>query len=210
MTVLIVIGCILLALFLIGQLRVGAAVAYSQAGLFVKIKAGPVRIQILPAKERKKKKEKKQKPVSRHPAEEGAKPAPQSGKKNTLSLALRLLPLVAEAAGQLVRKIRIDRLRLHVIWGAADPAAAAQGFGAGNAVLGMLWPLFEHNFKVKEHDLRVDVDFEQKSPALTADVQATLTIGQCLALALRLGVKALKIYLGVRREQTKQQKAVQA
>lgn len=62
MTALIVIACILLALLLIGQLRVGAAVAYSEAGLFVKVKAGPVRIQILPAKERKKKKEKKPNP----------------------------------------------------------------------------------------------------------------------------------------------------
>lgn len=208
MTALIVIACILLALLLIGQLRVGAAVAYSEAGLFVKVKAGPVRIQILPAKERKKEKEKKPKPVSNHPAEEGAKPAPQSGKKNTLSLALRFLPLLAEAAGRFKRKIRIDRLRLYVIWGAADPAAAARGFGAGNAALGMLWPLFEHNFNVKEHDLRVDVDFTQKSPAIEADAQATLTIGQCLALALRIGIKALKIYLGFRREQT-EQKAVQ-
>ena len=84
------------------------------------------------------------------------------------------------------------------------------GFGAGNAALGMLWPIFEHNFRVKKHDLRVDVDFARKTPALTARAQATLTIGQILSLGLRLGVKALKIYLGVRREQTEQQKAVQA
>lgn len=209
MTALIVIGCVLLALLLIGQLRVGAAAAWSEAGLSVKVKAGPVRIQILPRRKKEKKKERPPKPRKRHPAEEGAKPAPKSGRKDTLSLALRFVPLLAQAAGRLMRKIRIDRLKLHVIWGAADPAAAAKGFGAGNAVLGMLWPLLEHNFKVKEHDLRVDVDFEQTSPTLEADIQATLTIGQCLGLALRLGVQALKIYLGVRREQT-EQKAVQA
>lgn len=207
MTGLIVMGCILLALLLIGQLRVGASVAYSENGLFLKIKAGPFRIQILPAKE--KEKERPPKKSKKHPAEEGAKPKPQGSKKNTLSLALRFLPLLAEAAGRFRRKIRIDRLNLYVIWGAPDPAAAAKGFGAGNAALGMLWPLFEHNFRVKEHDLRLDVDFTRTSPTLTADVQATLTIGQCLTLALRLGVKALKIYLGFRREQTKQ-KAVQA
>lgn len=207
MTGLIVGGCILLALLLLGQLRVGAAAAYSDSGLFLQIKVGPVRVQLLPPKRKERKKERPPKPAKKHPAEEGAKP--QAKKKNTLSLALRFLPLLAEAAGRFKRKIRIDRLMLHVIWGASDPAAAAKGFGAGNAAMGMLWPLFEHNFKVKKHDLRVDVDFEQKSPTLTADAQATLTVGQCLVLAVRLGIKALKIYLGFRREQNKQ-KAVQA
>lgn len=212
MTALIVIGCILLALVLIGQIRVGAAVDYSEAGLFVKVKVGPLRIQILPAKERKKKqkKEKKPKPASRHPAEEGAKAETKRSVKNTLSLALRFVPLLGEAAGRLKRKIRIDRLVLHVVWGSADPASAAMGFGAGNAALGMLWPVFEHNFHIKKHDLRVDVDFARKTPALTARAQATMTIGQILSLGLRLGGKALKIYLGVRREQTEQKKAVQA
>lgn len=205
MTGLIIVGCILLALLLFGQLRVGAAAAWSESGLSLKIKAGPVHIQVLPQK----KKERPPKPPEKHPAEEGAKPASRDRKKDRLSLALRFLPLLAEAAGRFKRKIRIDRLKLHVIWGAADPAAAAQGFGAGNAVLGMLWPLLEHNFNVKEHDLRVDVDFEQKSPTLTADAQATLTVGQCLNLAVCLGVKALKIYLGFRREQN-EEKAVQA
>ncbi|MGM9605990.1 MAG: DUF2953 domain-containing protein [Oscillospiraceae bacterium] len=210
MTALIVLGCILLALLLIGQIRVGAAVDYSEAGLFLKIKAGPVRLQILPAKERKKKKEKKPKPASKHPAEEGAEAESKRSVKDTLSLALRFVPLLGEAAGQLIRKIRIDCLNLHVIWGSADPASAALGFGAGNAALGILWPIFEHNFHVKKYDLRVDVDFERKTPALTAQAQATLTIGQFVSLGLRLGFKALKIYLGVRREQTEQEKAVQA
>lgn len=207
MTALIVLGCILLTLALLGQIRVGASVDYSETGLFVKIKAGPVRIQVLPTKERQKK---EKKPKSRHPAKEGEKAATQKNVKDSLSLALRFVPLLGEAAGKFVRKIRIDCLKLHVIWGSADPASAAMGFGAGNAVLGMLWPIFEHNFHVKKHDLRVDVDFERKTPALTAQVQATLTIGQIFSLGLLLGVKALKIYLGVRREQTEQKKAVQA
>lgn len=210
MTALIVLGCILLALVLLGQIRVGAAVNYSEAGLFLKVKAGPVRIQVLPAKERSKKRGKKPKPASKHPAQEGAKAQKTRSIKDTLSLALRFVPLLGEAAGKLLRKIRIDYLNLHVIWGSADPASAAMGFGAGNAALGILWPILEHNFHVKKHDLRVNVDFERKTPALCAQVQATLTVGQIVSLGLRLGVKALKIFLGVRREQTEQKKAVQA
>lgn len=212
MTFWIVLGCILLALWLLGRIRVGAAVAYSEAGLYLNIKAGPVHIQLLPANADKKEK----KPQKSNEPETGEQREPVKSKRNvkdTVSMALRFLPLVGEAAGRFKRKIRIDRLKLHVIWGAEDPAAAARGYGAGNAAIGILWPVVEHNFKVKEHDLRVDVDFERKKPEFIADAQATLTIGQCFGLALILGRKALKIYLGLRREQTEKtenEKAVQA
>ncbi len=208
MTALIVVVCILLVFFLIGQIRVGAAVAYSEQGLFVKVKIGPVTIQILPPTGMKSKKEKKQKTPSKVSADSEAKPVQKKNVKDTLSLVLRFLPLVGEAAGRFKRKIRIDRLRLYVIWGASDPASAAKGYGAGNAALGIIWPVLDYNFNVKEHDLRVDVDFEREAPEIVADAQATLTIGQSLVLALRVGLKALKIYLGYRREQN-EQKAVQ-
>lgn len=203
MRALIIIGCILLCLWLIGQIRVGAAVSYSESGLFLKIKAGVFHIQILPAKELKKKKEKTPKPKEK----EEAKTVRKRSIKDTLSLALRFVPLLGEAAGRFKRRIRIDRLFLHVIWGASDPSSAAMGYGAGNAAMGILWPILEHNFKVKDYDLRVDVDFERDKPAFSADAQATLTIGQGMSLALILGIEALKIYLGYRREQT-EQKAV--
>lgn len=207
MTVLIVLGCIVLTLFLLGQIRVGAAAAYSEAGLFLNLKAGYIRVQLYPMKKSARKKGKKVKPASKHPADSGAAAQKKSG-KDTLKLALRFIPLLGEAAGRFKRKIRIDRLTLHVIWAASDPAAAAMGYGAGNAALGMIWPVIEHNFKVKDRDLRVDVDFEREKPEFAAQAQATLTIGQGVTLALCLGWKALKIFLGYRREQNNQ-KAVQ-
>lgn len=207
MTALIVLGCVMLALILIGQIRVGAAVEYSEAGLLLALRVGPVRVQLYPMKKRAGTKETKPKRASKHPADSGAAARRTSG-KDTLKLALRFVPLLGEAAGRFKRKIRIDRLSLRVIWAASDPATAAMGYGAGNAALGMIWPVIEHNFKVKDRDLRVDVDFERKKPELEARAQATLTIAQGVTLAVSLGWKALKLYLGYRREQ-KNQKAVQ-
>lgn len=207
MTALIVLACIALALILIGQIRVGAAAEYSEAGLLLSLRAGPFRVQLYPVKTRARKKEKKPKPPSRHPADSGAAAQKKSG-KDTVKLALRFVPLLGEAAGRFKRKIQIDRLTLHVIWAASDPAAAAMGYGAGNAALGMIRPVIEHNFKVKDRDLRVDVDFERQKPEFAAQAQATLTIAQGVALAVCLGWKALKLFLGIRREQ-KNQKAVQ-
>ncbi len=208
MRALIIIGCILLVLFLLGQIRVGASVSYSESGLFVKVKVGPVRVQILPQKKDEQGKEKKVKQSKKAPAEEKELAEAKKKKRDTLALAVRFIPLLGDAAGRLKRKICIDYLLLRVIWGSSDPASAAMGFGAGNAALGILWPILEHNFKVKKHDLCVDVDFERDKPVFNADAQATLTIGQGLALVVILGIKALKIILGYRREQT-EQKAVQ-
>lgn len=212
MTFWIVLACVLLAVWLIGRIRLGAAVAYSEAGFALSVKAGPKRIQLMPAK----KKTEKKKPRKEKKTREKTKGKPEKPKravKDTVSIAMQLLPLVGEAAGRFKRKIRIDYVRLHIIWGAADPAAAAKGYGAGNAAMGILWPVIEHNFNVKEHDLRVDVDFERSKPEIIAGAQVTITIGQCFSLSLRLGFKAFKIFLGIRRGQTDKtvnEKAVQA
>ena len=208
MTFWIVLACVLLLLWLISRIRIGAAAAYSEAGFTLVVKAGPKRISIIPSRGTKRKK----KPAKEAQAGEKAQ-KPKRSARDTLSIAQEVLPLIAEAAGKFKQKIRIDRLNLHIIWAASDPAAAAQGYGFGNAAMGMLWALIDHNFNVKEHDLRVDVDFERTKPELNADAQVTITIGQCFDLSLRLGIKALKIYLGLRRGKTDKslnEKAVQA
>lgn len=208
MRALILIGCIILFLFLIGQIRVGVSVRYTEAGLFAAIRVGVFRIQLLPAKKAGEKKEKGTKQREKKPKDRAKSAGPKKKAGDTLALAMRFLPLLGEAAGQLKRKIKIDRLFLHVIWAAENPASAAMGFGAGNAALGMLWPILENNFKVGARDLSVDVDFQRTKPAVDVDAQATLTIGQGLVLGISLGIKVLKIYLGFRREQI-EQKAVQ-
>lgn len=211
MTALIVIACILVVLFLIAQFRVGAAVHFSEDGLFLRLKLGPLKLQILPAKPRKKPKKekaKKEKPA-REPTEEAEEEKPKRKLTDTIDLGRRFLPLLADAAGRFKRKLQIDELTLHVIWGASDPAAAAKGYGMAHAVLGILWPPLERNFNIKKYDLTVDVDFERTGPEFIASAQATLTIGQSLALALRLSLKALRIYMGYSRTHKKTQNVKQ-
>ena len=206
MTALIVIVCVLAVLFLIAQFRVGAVFSFSEDGLFLRLKLGPVKLQILPAKAEKKpqkKKTKKEKPAQKAPAE--GKEKPKRKLTDTVGLARQFLPLLADAAGRFRRKIRIDELTLHVIWAASDPAWAAKGYGMGQAVLGALWPPLERGFNIKKHDVRLFVDFTRTRPEFIALAQATLTVGQSLTLALRLGLKALSIYLGYSRENKKQQ-----
>lgn len=203
MTFWIVLAGVLLALWLLGRIRVGVAVSYSEAGFSLTAKAGPAHIQILPAQTPKKDKPpKKPKKAVDQPAPSDVAAKPKRNVKDTVSAALRFLPLVGEAAGRFRRKIRIDYVMLRIIWGASDPADAAKGYGTGNAVMGILWLAVEHNFNVKERELSVEVDFEQTQPEFLGEARVTITVGQCVSLALILGIKALKIYLGMRREKT--------
>lgn len=179
---------ILAALWLIGQLRLGGKAHYGPDGMTVTVIAGPARIQVVPAKEEKTPKEKK-KPSKEQPAEEEA---PEEEKPGTLSRLMKLLPVVTEAAGVLLRKIRIDELYLSVIWGGQnDAAAAAIGYGRAHAAIGMIWPLLDHNFKVKKSSFHVDVDYGAEKPVVVADAALTMTLGQLLSFVIRYGLKAL-------------------
>lgn len=102
--------------------------------------------------------------------------------------------MAAQAAGALRRKICVDELTLHITWADSDPAQAALGFGRANGVLGMIWALIDHNFRVKHHDLGVAVDFQGEKPLYFLKAALSMTVGQLLAFGLRFGGKLLMIW----------------
>ncbi|MPM66301.1 hypothetical protein SDC9_113208 [bioreactor metagenome] len=181
----LIFGGVLLALWLISLLRLGAAVAYGKEGLLVKILAGPFRFAVYPPKEKKAKKKGKAKPQKEKKKEE---------KESTLDTFRRYLPLISEAAGRLKRKVRIDNIELDLIWGDPNPASAAAGYGYVNVVLGMLWPLIENNFHVKNRNIHTAVEFDAKEPSLSVKAGISLTVGQGAVLAAILGIKFLSIH----------------
>ena len=134
------------------------------------------------------------------PGEE--KPEPKGG---MLKLFMEMLPVIGEAAGALKRKLRIDDLTIHLTWATDDPAKTALGFGRANAILGMIWPVFDHNFKVKKHDLGVAADFDQSCPTVYCNAALTMTVGQLVAFGLRFGIKLLVIWSRNRKGPAKKQ-----
>ena len=199
---------ILLVLFLISLIRLGGRAKYGPDGFYAYVLAGPAKIQLFPSKPKdetkpakpKKEKKKKEKPA---PAKEHT----NEEKPGTVGRVMKLLPAVAEAAGALKRKIRINHLILTVVWGAEDAASAALGYGKANALLGMIWPLLDNNFNIKKCDWNVDVDYGKTSPEFTADAAITMTIGQLLSFAVRYGVKLLMNWSRSGRSSAKQQEA---
>ena len=181
---------VLAVLWLLSRIRVGGQISYGQAGLHVMAVVGLFKLQILPAKPKKEKK-KKEKPA----VAEKHNQTLIEAKPGTLSRLMKLLPIVGQACGALKRKIRIDNLELELIWGGSDPAAIALGYGQANAALGMLWPILDHNFKVKRHSFQIELDYNRREPAVEAQAAVTLTVGQMLSLGTRYGVKALVTWI---------------
>ena len=186
MRLLLTAALILAALLLLGQIRFGAQVLYSSAGVKLKLKIGPVKITLLPQKEKKRPEKKPKKPKK---AAEG----PPLGPEEIIALVKQALPVALEAAGRLKRKIRVDRLYLDVAVGGEDPAAAATAYGGLNAAIGMILPLVEQNLHVKDRRIRTRADFLETRTRVDLDAAATLTVGQALALAFWLAPKLPRI-----------------
>ena len=199
---------VLAVLWLISLVRIGGRVRYGEEGLFAWVLAGPLKIQLLPAKAKEKKPNKGKKKKELPAAAEKHKKEPKEGQPGTLSRLMKLLPVVGQACGALKRKIRIDDLELELIWGGSDPAAIALGYGQANAALGMIWPILDNNFKVNCHSLQIGMDYNRTQPGVEAEAAVTLTVGQIVTLGVHYGVKALVTWIKSGNPTRKKQEAM--
>ena len=193
MTVLV----ILAVLVLIGCIPVGVDARYGADGIFLAAKIGPFRLQLLPQKPKKKQKKRKrpQKQAEKPPA----KAEPQEKQPNLLLSGgldgiLQLLDLAFDTLGDLRRKLRVDELTLYVrIGGSDDPAKAAMGYGRAWAAIGAITPGLERLFVIKKRDIRPALDYTISNTQVDARLVTTITIGRSLALAVRAGIRFLKL-----------------
>ncbi len=220
---------VLLVLFLIGQVRVGVRAEYSAGGFFAWARLGPAELRVfpLPAKKEKPPKRKKEKPkkpekpktekpktdVPEKPgaeeskAEEPEAKVPLSEKVGgAVDYALALLPVALDAAGQFVKKLRIDRLRLELTAGSPDPADAALRYGQAVAVLGAIWGPLTRTFHVRDGEARALVDFTTDRMTVYGAASLSLKLGQIVRLALWAGWRARWAFLRVRRKRRAEKK----
>lgn len=204
MTGLWIVGLVVLLLVFLGLIRVGGEAEYSEKGLFVRLKVGVFSFLIFPfpvpkgKKEGKKEKKRGKKEKSTKSASPEEKP---SGKKGgSLSRLRHYLPLVGEAAGGLKRRIRIDVLELELLIAASDAAAAAMAYGYANMILGIVWPLLEENFEIRDHRIQTEVDFEGSIPTVYLKAAFSARIGQLISFGCHLLWHFLKLYRQEKRE----------
>jgi hypothetical protein len=64
--------------------------------------------------------------------------------------------------GKLKGRLIIDKLTLRYLSAAQDPAMAALAFGSASAGAGILLPIIEQNFAVRNKDIQTNVSFTEK------------------------------------------------
>ena len=77
--------------------------------------------------------------------------------------------------------------------GSDDPAKAAMGYGRAWAAIGAITPSLERLFVIKKRDIQPALDYTISNTQVDAHLVTTITIGRSLALALRAGIRFLKI-----------------
>ena len=193
----VVLGIVLAVFVLIGCIPVGVDARYHENALALRLKIGFFTMQVLPAKPKKKKAEaKKKKPAAKKQDAKPAKPKKQfQMPKLTLQDILALADLACDTLGNLRRKLRVEVLVLHVTLGGSDPAKAAILYGRAWALIGMLNPKLEQLFVIKKRDIQPVLDYNEKEMKVDAHLALTITIGRAISLAVRAGVRFLKLWL---------------
>jgi hypothetical protein len=186
---------------LLAILPLGAKVIYGDSGLFLWVIAGPLRLRILPKKEKSEKEEKKEKTKKKKEKskEKPAETQPKSGEKTGGSIT-DFLPLVhtaLELLGSFRRKLRVNHLELILTMAGGDPADLAVNYGRAWGALGGLLPLMEQCFVIKKRNLDVRCDFTAAQTTVYARLDITITLGRLLALVFVYGFKALRQYLTI-------------
>lgn len=184
MTALWIILGIVLVLVLLSLLRIGVRVELGDQ-IRVTVVAGPVRLQLLPKKEKKKRPEK---PKKEKPPKE-KKPAEKKEKKLSLTAEdiKTALPALWQSLRHGLRKTR-QRLRIHplelsaALPGGPDPAGAAELYGYINAGVWTVMPQLEKLTRIPDPHLHVEVDFDAEKLKLTGQVGITLQIRDLLAI----------------------------
>ena len=193
---------VIAVLLLILLLPVGADVRYDRGALILKVKAGLLRFTILPEKTgRKAKKTPKAEQKTEKPKKEKVKiPSDQKKIRLTKEDIPTLLGIVFRLLRRLRKHLSIDRLKLWWAAAAEDPYDAVVQFGALNAGFSLLMPLAKDVLKIREEDIRTDVDFEAKQPQIIANVVATIQIWEILLIVICAAAAAGSWYLKKRKQ----------
>ena len=112
---------------------------------------------------------------------------------------LVFVPIVLDFLGSFWRKLRVNRLELHLVLAGGDPCDLAVNYGRAWAAVGNFMPHLERILVIKKRDIRVECDFTGSKTAVTAGMDLTITLGRLLAVTVIFALRALKEYLNMKK-----------
>ena len=160
---------------------------------------GPVRLQLVPKKEKKPKKEKPPKEKADKPKRD-RKPLPKPGREDIREAIRLMLPALKKALRKLGQGIRVDPLRVSLILGGKnDPADAAEKFGCLQAAIWSGMPQLERWMHIPDPRIHTDVNFDAEKTEVSGEAAVTLRLGTLFAMGFALLIPAVKWFLHYRK-----------
>ncbi len=200
--ILLVLAALLLLLLLC---RVGVIATYSADGLTVRARLGWFKLTVIPMPKRKP----KQKRAKKKLETEKKPPKQAENHPNSLQTILKggsitqlkeLLELALAAAGDMIRHLRVEYLRLHYTFaGQPDPAKAALRWGKASIGGDVIGHLLEQHVKILRREVTAEVDFCSEQSTVYAAGSCSIRVGAALLVTLRL----LRSYLQWKKRQDK-------
>lgn len=198
--VLTVLLLLILALILLLQIPVRVRFSYGQGDLTLRLRFGPVKIQLFPRPEQSE--EPKKQPPEKPKKEKKEKPEKPKGKINREQIfyALeKLPPILGRALRRTGRSIRLEPLKVYVLVAGYDPADTGLLYGRLTAALAAGLPVLRQTVRIRDEDIRLYLDFTEQQTDCIADVGLVLRPWSLAAAGVRALASLVKWYLGFRR-----------
>jgi len=185
----LIIIAVLIALIL--SIRLGVDIGYNDEKLKIFVKASVFNFKIYPSERKEKKTENKSK--------EKTKKQNDKGIIEKLGFEtedwLELIGIIFKVLAKFNHSIVINIFKFHYAVTDADPYDAVMKYNTINTVAGSLIPFMESNFRIKNRDIFIDLDFNEHN--LPTDIRLVLTIRvlQIIMLVVMALGSTVKIYV---------------
>ncbi len=189
MTQLLIWILILLAILLILAFPVGVDAAYDGDDRFLKLKLGPFRKTLLPAEKKEKRKREKKKDTQQEPPDDAKE---KIKKRLTLDDILTLAEIGIDTVRRFRMHLSVDRLVMYWTAGAPDPCDAVMQYGRVNAVIGAVLAKAHTRFKIREEDVRTEIDLTAARPEIRFRAVLSIQIWEILLIAVSAAVPGLR------------------
>ena len=194
MTALWIVGILLLILLAVQLCRVGVRLTFGEETR-VTARFGPVRVQLLPPKEKKPpKKEKPKKKETKKPAKEPWKPD-----FSTIWGGLpELWRILKKGLRMTFRRIRISPMDFSAVIGGEDPADTAILYGKLNAAMWSVLPPLQELVDMPDAHVHMEPDLQGGESNVSGDVGLSFLIWDMTVIGFACGIPLIKWFIKLR------------